>query len=241
MIWRFEMQYFNLKKRNKCKGCVYLDVGSNGSNDMNVFKSIGLLIFISIQAVGQNTDSLTSNHWIEKQLNIANITATDMEIDLRIFLNRGITNGGHVLHIMKNNKGWSGTKYDYWLKMNDGYVTEKVKKINKTKLKSNDWDSLWTKLQQFNVLNLPNQASIKDKLRKKVKSNRGDGYEAYEVMIVTDGSSYDLEIKIREKIAKYSFHEPCVYSNKYPEVEEVRSYCNIILTLEKEFQIKFGH
>jgi len=208
---------------------------------MNAFKSIGLLVFISIHAVGQNSDPLTSNHWIEKQLNIADITTSDSEIDLRIFLDRGITNGGHVLHILKSNKGWTGTKYDYWLKMNDGYVTEKIEKTKKTKLKSNDWDSLWSKLQQFNIFTLPEQASIKDKLRKKVKSPRGDGHEAYELMIMTDGSSYDLKIRTREKIVKYSFHEPCAYSNKYPDVEEVKSYCNILLTLEQEFQIKFGH
>ena len=188
--------------------------------------------------MGQSSYSSTSHRWIEKQLSIADITTSDAEIDLRIFLNRGITNGGHVLQVVKNSKGWTGTKYDYWLKMNDGHATEKIQKTIKSKLKSNDWDSLWIKLQQFDIMTLPNQDSIKDKLRKKVKSNRGDGYE---IMIITDGSGYELEIKNREKIAAYSFHEPCAYSNKYPDVAEVRSYCNIISTLEREFQIKFRH
>ena len=226
---------------SKTSNLAYINVGGNGSNDMTVFKSIGLLIFISIQAMGQSTDSLTSNHWIEKQLKLTDIKTSDAEIDLRIYLDRGITNGGHVLHIFKTNKGWTGTKYDYWLKMNDGQVTEKIERTNMTKLESRDWNSLWTKLQQFNIGNLPDQSSIKDKLRKKITANRAPGYEAYEVMIMTDGSSYDLEIKSGEKTTNYSFHEPCAYSNKYPVVEEVKNYCNIILTLEQEFQIKFIH
>ena len=117
-------------------------------------------------------------------------------------------------------------------------MTNKVKKMIKTELKSNNWDSLWFNLQQFNIMTLPSQEEIKDQLRKEVKTKRGVGYQ---VMMVTDGSGYDLEIKRDDKIVRYSFHEPWAYSNRYPDVEEVRNYSDIISTLENEFQIKFRH
>jgi hypothetical protein len=188
--------------------------------------------------MGQTSDPLTKNNWIEKQLNFADIKTTDNEIDLRIFLDRGITNGGHVIQIVKRNSMWTGTKYDYFLKMKKGTVTNKITKTTKTELKSNNWDSLWIKLENLDITTLPNQYDIKDKLRKEVTTKRGKGYE---VLMVNDGSSYDLTIKKGENISTYSFHSPWTYSEKYPDVEEVRKYSDIISTLENEFQIKFRH
>ena len=164
------------------------------------------------------------------------LKTTGSEIDLRIFLDRGITNGGHVIQIVKRNAKWTGAKYDYLLKMKKGTVTNKIAKTTKTELKSNNWDSLWAKLENLDITTLPNQDDIKDKLRKEVTTKRGKGYE---VLNVTDGSSYDLTIKKDENIFSYSFHSPWTYSQKYPDVEEVRKYSDIITTLENEFQIKF--
>jgi hypothetical protein len=205
---------------------------------MTGFKSIILLTLISTQLMGQTIDPLTKNNWIEKQLNLVNLKTTDSEIDLRIFLDRGITNGGHVIQIVQRNGTWTGTKYDYLLKMKKGTVTNKIAKTTKTELKSNDWDSLWTKLEKLDITALPNQDDIKDKLRKEVTTKRGKGYE---VLNVTDGSSYDLTIKKGENIYNYSFHSPWTYSQKYPDVEEVRKYSDIVSTLESEFQVEFRH
>jgi hypothetical protein len=164
------------------------------------------------------------------------LRTADNEVDLRIFLDRGITNGGHVIQITKRKSTWTGTKYDYFLKMKKGTVSNKIVKTTKTELKSNNWDSLWTKLEKLDITTLPDQEDIKDKLRTEVTTKRGKGYE---VIIVTDGSSYDLAIKNKKTISSYSFHEPWTYSRNYPDVEEVRKYSDIISTLEKEFQIKF--
>lgn len=207
---------------------------------MTVFKLTTLLTIITIQSFGQSADSASTDNWnwLKTQLKIINIEKSDAEVDLRIFLGTGITNAGQVIWISKDSTGWTGKKYDYFLKMKKGSLTNKIKRTNRIELKSSDWDSLWFKLQLFNIMTLPSQDEIKDKLRKEIKTARGVGYQ---VMIMTDGSGYDLEIKKDKKIVKYSFHEPCAYSNKYPDVDEVKSYCDIILTLEQEFQIKFRH
>jgi hypothetical protein len=186
--------------------------------------------------MGQTVDPLTKNNWIEKQLDMRDLKTSDNEVDLRIFLDRGITNGGHVLRIIKNGRAWTGTKYDYLLKMKKGTATNKIAKTTKTELKSDNWNSLWTRLEKLDITTLPNQDDIKDKLRKEVTTKRGKGYEVLNVM---DGSSYDLAIKKGQDISTYSFHSPWTYFQKFPEVEEVRKYSEIISTLESEFQIKF--
>ena len=205
---------------------------------MTSFKSVILLTFISIHAMGQGSDSLTQDNWIEKQLGLVDLQTSSNEVDLRIFLDRGITNGGHVVRIVKSSGGWTGTKYDYLLKMKKGRVTEKIAKTTKTDLKSNNWDSLWTKLEALDIMTLPSQDEIKDKLRKEVTTKRGKGYE---VIVVTDGSSYNLKLKSLDKVVQFSFHEPWTYSQKYPDVEEIKKYSDIISTLEREFQIEFRH
>jgi hypothetical protein len=223
---------------SKTAACINTNVGGNGSYDMTSFKSLILLTIISIQLMGQTTDPLTGNDWIVKQLKLGDLKTTDSEIELRIFLDVGITNGGQVIQIVKRNSTWTGTKYNYFLKMKKGTVTDKIAKTTKTELKSDNWDSLWIKLENLDITTLPNQDDIKDKLRKEVTTKRGKGYE---VLMVNDGSSYDLTIKKGENMFSYSFHSPWTYSQKYPDVEEVRKYSDIILTLENEFQIKFRH
>ena len=61
----------------------------------------------------------------------------------------------------------------------------------------------------------------------------------YDVLVVMDGSSYDLTVAKGGTVHAYSFHSPWDFSQEYPEVEEVRNYDAIISTIEKEFQIKF--
>lgn len=186
--------------------------------------------------MGQTSDPLTKNNWIEKQIGIPDIRTVNNEIDLRIFLDRGITNGGHVVRIIKTGSTWTGIKYDYLIKLKKGTVTEKINKVTRTILKSRNWDSLWTHLESLNILTLPNQDDIKDKLRTEVTTKRGKGYE---VLIVNDGESYDLNVRHLSSTRCYSFYSPWTYSNKYPEVSEVKNYGEIISTLESGLNIKF--
>ena len=194
-----------------------------------------MILFISVHCLAQGSDQLTSSRWIEEQLKIGDIS-NSTDVDLRLFLGRGITNGGHVIRIARSNGRWEGMKYDYFLKMRKGLVTQKIKKTIETKLSSVDWESLWSHLIQLDILTLPDQDSIEHKLRKEVTTIRGEGYS---ILVINDGSSYDLIVKNEGKISKYSFYEPWTYSRHYPDVDEVRKYSQIIETLEKELAIDF--
>lgn len=174
---------------------------------------------------------------LEKRLDLKKISDTPFDIDLRIYLNRGLTNVGQVLWIRKKDEEWIGTKYDYYLKIEKNGETGKIKKINSESLiPKESWEELWCSLEDSNIRNLPSQQEIKNKLRKEVTTRRGKGYE---IITLMDGSRYTLTMKKAEDVIVYEFHSPWVYSEKFPEVEEVKNYSEIISKLEEQLRIKF--
>jgi hypothetical protein len=206
------------------------------TNDIKMVRTI-VLLFLSVHSMGQSADLLVKNRWIEKQLKIRNIEqASYNDVDLRVFLDPGITNGGHVIQIIKNKDRWVGVKYDYILRIRNGSVTKKIRRTTRTKVKPSDWNRLWSRLRELDILTLPDQEAIRNKLRKEVTTIRGKGYSA---IAVNDGSGYDLLVKNENTISKYSFHEPWTYAEHYPDVDEVRKYSEIIATLERELSIYF--
>jgi hypothetical protein len=203
---------------------------------ITVFKSIFLLFLFPLFVLGQSPASLTKNDSLAMQLNIPEIKPSHNDIDLRVFLDRGTTTSGQIIRIVKKVNVWTGTKYDYQLKIENGRTSNTITKSTKTTLKSKHWDSLWINLEQHNILTLPTQEDIKDKLRKEVITDLG---KMYDVLVVMDGSSYDLTVAKGDILHAYSFRSPWEYAQEYPEVEEVRNYDAIVSLLEKEFQIKF--
>lgn len=193
---------------------------------------IALLCFTNF-AWGQ-TDKIEE---LRKQLDIVELNNSPYDIDLRIYLDRSFTNGGQVLWIRKDEESWIGTKFDYFLKIKRNGEVGRIKKINKTNLSPKDsWTDLWTSLKEQNISDLPNQDEIQDKLRKEVTTKRGKGYE---VIQVSDGSSYDLILKENDNLIQYSFHSPWIFADKFPEVQEVKNYSEIISRLENQLNFKF--
>ena len=174
---------------------------------------------------------------LQKRLDIVKIHDSTNDIDLRIYLSRGFTNSGHVLWIRRKGEKWLGTKFDYYLKIKRNGETGRINKINSQNLLPYEsWSSLWSSLVNSNIKNLPNQEEIKDKLRKEVTTTRGKGYE---IINVVDGSGYHLTLKDGADVITYNFHSPWIYKEKFPEVEEVKNYSDIISTLEKHLDINF--
>ncbi|MBN7815175.1 hypothetical protein [Algoriphagus pacificus] len=200
-----------------------------------------LIIATLFSAFAQKNDDeveFVTNRKLEKQLNLPKLKTSDNDIDLRIFLGRGFTNGGSVLWIRKKKNSWVASRYDYLLKLNKNEeVTTKIENYDIANLKPNSgWEDFWKDSKDLGIMYLPNQEEIKDKLRKEVTTVIGKGYE---VIHVSDGSGYDLDVKEDGRIENYSFHEPWIYAEKYPNVSEVRQYSEIIQLLEKEFGINY--
>ena len=192
-----------------------------------------LLILIPTIVIGQPDSKKNLN----KKAGIPELLNSSNQIDLRIYLDRGITNGGHILWIRNNEGKWTGTKYDYFLKIRKNGKRGKIKKVNSTSVEpTNSWEMLWQYLNEQRISELTSQDSIRHKLRKEVTTQRGKGYQ---VINVTDGSGYYIELKENSKIIEYSFHSPWVYLHNFPDVEEVKNYCEIVSIIETELKIKF--
>jgi hypothetical protein len=194
-----------------------------------------LLTLVPIVVLGQPD----SKENLNKKAHIPELSNSSNQIDLRIYLDRGITNGGHFLWIRKNEGNWAGTKYDYFLKIRKNGKIGKIKKVNATSVEpTNSWEMLWRTLNEQRISELTSQDSIQHKLRKEVTTPRGKGYQVISVM---DGSDYYIELKEDKKIIKYSFHSPWVYLDNFPDVEELKNYCEIVSIIESELKIKFKH
>jgi len=183
----------------------------------------------------QGEETLTNERFLEQQLKIKAITESKKDVDLRIFLGTGITNGGEIIHITKKKKKWRAVQYEYYL--DTELDNRPIKTYYKNKLKPTEsWDKFWTHLQNLDIVILPDQEKIKSKLRTEITNKRGKGYR---YLMIGDGSSYHINIKSEDQFNNYSFNNPTTYAKTYPHVSEVVSYANIISAIESQFSIKF--
>lgn len=198
----------------------------------------GYYIFIfslcSLKLYGQDRSKTTATDAIQNQLHIPYITKSDNDIDLRIIARASLTSGGYVLWIRKQGQTWKGTRYDYSLKFNDNHevINEIAAYTVKKLVCRKSWDSLWLKLEQHQILELPDQDGLKLQ-GKQVISQRGTGYER---VLVMDGTGYEVVIRVNDTDRNYSFHEPCSYLEYYKDSKELMHYCSILSILKRELK-----
>ena len=78
-------------------------------------------------------------------------------------------------------------------------MEQACKKVRKYKLKAKpSFDSLFLRLLSYNVLTLPNQIYLRNKLRKVVGVDE-EGNPIEKKIHVTDGEGFIIEIKIGDK------------------------------------------
>jgi len=119
---------------------------------------------------------------------------------------------------------WHAVEYDEW---------NKPVKIKKYKLKAkSNFDSLFSQLISYNILTLPNQSDLKNKMRKDVQVDE-EGFTTESKIYVTDGESYTMEIKIESEFRVYQFDNPDSYSKFYNNVPELQDYLKIVQCFDK--------
>lgn len=195
-----------------------------------------ILLTITSKTFTQTNQLQDHERELEIQLNIQNINESRKDIDLRIFLGTGITNAGEIVHITRKKKKWKAFRYRYFLDIDD--QDRLIDRYERDRLRPLDeWDKFWTRLKSLEIMNLPDQDEIQDKLRTKIVTKNGK--EEWRQDYISDGSSYRLLLKDRGKIVSYTFDNPWTYSESYPEVKEVFYYSQIISTIEDQFSITF--
>jgi hypothetical protein len=96
---------------------------------------------------------------------------------------------------------------------------------------SKNFDSIFVKLLSNNILMLPSQSDLKNKMQKIEVT--ADGDTVMHKMTAVDGEGYTIEFKIGDKFRVYQFDNPYSYSKFYNNVLELRDYLNIVQTFDR--------
>lgn len=171
-------------------------------------------------------DSINNSQNIEfnNKIKLEQIEKSTAKIDIRLYKLFSLSNTKSVRRLFLVDTIWKAVEFDE-------YNKPKIIKSYKLAAKLN-YDSLFLRLLSYNILTLPNQSDLKDKMYKDVQTEEEE-YTAERKMYLTDGESYSIEIKIGNKFRVYRFDNPGAYSKFYENILELQDYLNIVKTFDK--------
>lgn len=118
--------------------------------------------------------------------------------------------------ILTFNKEWSA-KYFYYEPDTDSLLSKDIThKVN--------IDTLFAILVANNIFSLPDQHSLKTK---KYSYNPETNEFIDSNWAVDDGVDYSIEFKVGDLYRQYSYSNPDIYADFYPQVYELRKFANI--------------
>lgn len=180
----------------------------------------------SIKADVFTSDSVNKspNTAFNDRIKLLQIDQSTANVDIRLYRLHSLSNTKTLRRLFLFDTIWNAVEYVEW---------NKPVKIKKYKLKAkSNFDSLFSQLLSYNILTLPNQTDLKNKMRKVVGVDE-EGYEIIKVLRFTDGESYTLEIKIGSNFRVYHFSNPDSYSKAYENVSELKDYLSIVQSFDK--------
>jgi hypothetical protein len=168
----------------------------------------------SISTDGISGDSLNNspNLGFNDRINLVQIDKSSAKVDIRLYRLHSLSNTKTLRRLFMVDTTWNAVEYDEW---------NKPIKIKKYKLRAKpSFDSVFLRLLSYNLLTLPNQAELKNKMHKDVQVT-AEGDTTERKIHVMDGESYTVEIKIGYKFRVYQFDNPDSYLKFYDTVSEL--------------------
>jgi hypothetical protein len=171
-------------------------------------------------------DSLNNspNLAFNDRIKLVQIDKSTARVDIRLYRHHSLSNTKKLRRLFMVDTTWNAVEYNEW---------NKPVKIKKYKLRAKaSLDSLFLRLLSYNILTLPSQSELKNKMRKDVQVT-ADGDTTERKIHIMDGEGYTVEIKIEDKFRVYQFDNPESYSRFYDNVSELKDYLNIVQTFDK--------
>ena len=166
---------------------------------------------------------VSPNKSFNKKIKIRDISNSKYKIEIRLYTDYSLSNTKSLRRIYLVDTIWKADAYD---EQNNPVAIKKYKLYGKP-----SFDSLIIKLLSFNIMSLPNQSELKTKMRKDtVEVVDGEYIKMNKHIMVTDGESYTVEIKVGKDSRIYGFDNPESYAKFYDNVKELKDYVNIIRT-----------
>ncbi|MDN3605326.1 hypothetical protein [Kaistella yonginensis] len=162
------------------------------------------------------------------------------EKEIRIYKIYSILNGGEIFRIYFQNKKWNAELISWNFPSEYGAHEFKIIEPRITKLKADETDFM--NFQIRNIQYLPDEKSFQYKKEKSeiifdedIKEN---AILTAKIMVM-DGTVYDVKYKNGNFINNFMYSNPKSYLEKFPEIDELKSFVEILNYIETQFKIKF--
>ena len=194
-------------------------------------KILVIIIFFSLHNLA-NAQLLTQ---INEALKIPDSLGWQKEI--RIYKFAAISNYRSLFRLYQDDdKKWKTEFFKYYYFLNE---PEKTKIENIQISAESDFDILWLKIIDSDIVNLPQWKDIEYKLKEsgEIKLDRGEYELTWRKKVIMDGNSYLISIRNGDNYNKITYPNPKEYFNYYPKIDELESVNQLLNLVEKEFQL----
>jgi len=179
----------------------------------------------------QNVDSL------------ANIPSELKETEIRIYKYRGIYNSGNVFRIYKDNKIWKAELIQWFLPKEIRKDEFELIKPKITILKpQKSLEELFLNLRALNIEFLPKEEyfQYKKTSNKKVVFDEDEkAFLIHQELTSVLGTGYLVKYQSGKNRNEFDYSNPESYLKKYPGIDELISFVDILKYIRKEFNIEF--
>ena len=196
------------------------------------FKFSFLFVIINLFIVNaQNLDKLTglSDNYLKKEI--------------RIYKDRGITNSGVVFRVYKNSKQWNAETIQWFLpKEISSNEIQIISPITKNISADKNIELIFMTLEALNIGQLPMEDAFEYKKEKKSiiwdEDEKGFVMQTSKISIL-DGNSYSVIYKAGQYYNEFTYNNPESYLQKFPEIDELKSFQKILEYIREQFNLNF--
>lgn len=196
---------------------------------MKAFLQILFIYIFSICSGQKSADS-----WAKIPEKIQN------EKEIRIYKNYSITNGGKIFRIYLHDNKWNAELIDWNFPSkisSDEFQTIEPRII---KLKADEINFMNFEIR--NIKFLPNESTFQYKKEKSeivYDEDLKENVISTSKKMIMDGVSYSVIYKNGKSQNSFNYSNPKSYLKDFPEINELKSFVEILTYIETEFKIKF--
>lgn len=165
------------------------------------------------------------------------------EKEIRIYKDRGIYNSGFVFRIYKENKVWKAEKIQWFLpKEISSDEFDLIKSIKIDLSKDKNLEVIFMNLEALNIGFLPKEEAFEYKKEKKSviwDEDEKQFSSQISTIAILDGTGYSIIYKSGKNHNEFDYSNPESYLKKFPEIDELNSFVEILKYIRKEFKIDF--
>ena len=150
------------------------------------------------------------------------------DIEFRLWTNPSLVFYRNCFILTKRDSVWNARFFEFKGGQKGNWV--------ETKTKTTNLDSIWKKLIRNQLLTLPTQDSLNNRMRIFAADSTliyYDEDDVYKKVLVDDGTIYTFQIKTKNIDRTYQYHSPVAYLRHNPNIEELYRAYAIISIIRK--------